>query len=220
MRSRINKFNKKIKKVSGAIFFLHLAKIISVFLETLCRNVGVLKGSDVLSVSISCDCHISSLRGVAVCRKHQTPAGPLTSLSFLSVHPLPLDFSTNRLNYHFAGAISPWDEHPLQPVNKWAGHFHEASSQKLIAPHNLAAASSKHQLPHPLLFILMEPILHKSYICINVYVNVRLWPFWVISYWFDLILWIRCQKSVREGWRGWINRSGTVRKTISNYPEM
>lgn len=87
-----------------------------VFLETLCRNVA-------------------ASWYVVVCRKHQPLLGRWDH--YLSCLSIPSPWTcTNRLNYHFAGAISPWDEHPLQPVNKWMGHFHEASSQKWIAPLN------------------------------------------------------------------------------------
>ena len=57
------------------------------------------RNSDVLSVSISSDRHDSALRGDVVCRKQSTPAGPLTSHPFLSVHPLPwTSVKTSSLN--------------------------------------------------------------------------------------------------------------------------
>lgn len=48
--------------------------------------------------------------------------------------PLPTDFSTKSPNYHFARAISPWHEDPLQLVNEWEGYFHEEPSQSLSVP--------------------------------------------------------------------------------------
>lgn len=78
-----------------------------------------------LSVSISSDRHISPLQGNVVCRKHQ----PLQDI--VPVGPSPLVLIITLVKPFHSG-----DEHPMQTVNKQVGYFHEASSQKLIAPQN------------------------------------------------------------------------------------
>lgn len=95
------------------------------------------KCSDVLSVSISSDCHISALQGDTICCKHE----PLLDhwhhcLSCLSIHSLGLKSKPPILIITLHKPFHSGDEHPLQTVNKEVGYFHEASSQKLIAPQN------------------------------------------------------------------------------------
>lgn len=115
-------------------------KIISTFLNALYWNVGFphFNRSDVLCVSISSDCHISSLQGDVVCRKHH----PLQDqwhhrLSCLTAQALGLQSKPLVLITTLPKPFNSGDEHPLQTEKQTSGgYFHEVSSQKLIAPQN------------------------------------------------------------------------------------
>lgn len=96
------------------------------------------KCSNVLSVSISSGRHISSLSretwyvvNIKPCRTDDIAVFSCLFIPSLGLQSKPLVLIITLLKPFHSG-----DEHPLQTVNKQVGYFHEASSQRLIAPQN------------------------------------------------------------------------------------